>query len=965
MVLGLRTFVMAAMIAAIAGIQFYWLSDRVTVLYLLDQSDSIPALQQERMFRFVVETVQRHRDSGRQDQAGMIVFAADAAIEVPPAPYPLPLLRPQDCNPGRPDATNLEAAFELALAVMPEGSRRRIVLVSDGNQNLGEVGGVMSRVAAAGIGVDVLAIPPDGLADVLVEKIDLPGDVRRGQKFEARVVLTAAVPAERSRSISGRLSVTRQSGGAEQLLVDEKVTLSPGKNVFPFITQNEEVTAYTYSATFVADSPADDAIAQNNTAITYSLVRGKGRVLLVEPWDSPGQYQLLVDSLRKAELEVVVQGSDSLYGSLADLQPFDAVILAGVPRLGGGQDNAIIGFTDNQIELLVGNTQQLGCGLLMLGGPEALGAGGWAGTKLEEAMPVDFDIKNQKVSPVGALQLVIDSSGSMAGENMALCKAAAMEAVKALQPSDYIGVIHFDSQPHEIVPMQKVAGRTHILPRIASIQAGGGTDVYPAMQRGYFSLRNIDASTKHMIVLTDGLTPEADFTGLVRKMRDDGITVSGVAVGEGADVNLMLQIAAAGGGNHYYVKSARAVPRILVRESRRVRRGLIHENPSGIDPVVEVSHPIVGGLGPAPPPITGFVMTTPKVNPLVQTVMTSPLPTGQDNALLACWQYGLGRTAVWSTDAGQRWTTAWASWPGFDKFFEQLLRWLMRPTGTSDQWTIATQYRDGQVRVVATALDPENQAQSVVPMQATVLVSDLNPVSLQMRPVTQGRYVGTFPAVASGAYFVNVIPGGGSASLVTGVSVPYSDEYRLRELNEPLLGRLAAIAPRGGISGEAYPPLTESVSELAAQINPFRSGLTSDKTIRDIWTWAVLLACSLFWIDIFTRRVAISFGWAQQAWNYVRRQHAPEPAPLQRLDSLRASMQAARSSRAATAARFEPLVNTETLGRDRTKDADGSTATVQPPSIAGGPTATAEDIAQPSYTERLLEAKRKAKHRSS
>ena len=43
------------------------------------------------------------------------------------------------------------------------------------------------------------------------------------------------------------------------------------------------------------------------------------------------------------------------------------------------------------------NTQQMGSGLVMLGGPNSFGAGGWTNTELEKAMPVDFQIDNAKV----------------------------------------------------------------------------------------------------------------------------------------------------------------------------------------------------------------------------------------------------------------------------------------------------------------------------------------------------------------------------------------------------------------------------------------------------------------------------------------------------------------------------------------------------------------------------------------
>jgi len=934
-----RTAVVIAVVMAIAGLQIVWQTDRVTVLYLLDQSESVPEEKRAQMLDYAIENVRLHRDAAREDRVGLIVFGADATIEIPPFAENLPNNFRLDGLPGRSDATNLESALQLAQAVMPEDSRRRIVLISDGNQTLGDASTALARLAQAGIGIDVMPVTIAESADVLVEKIDLPSDIRRGQTFEARVVLNCFVQANRKEPVAGRLNVTRQVGGEEQLLMDQQIELSPGKNVFPLTHRIDEAAPYTYTAKFVPDSPSDDAIAGNNSATAYTYVRGQGRVLFIEPWNSIGGYRLLADQLRKADIEVTMQTSNALFGSLAELQAYDAVILAGVPRTSGDSAESISAFSDDQIEMLVRNTQQLGCGLLMIGGPEALGAGGWAGTKLEEAMPVDFEIKNLKVAAVGALQLVIDSSGSMQGEKMTLCKAAAIEAAKALQPTDMIGVIAFDSTPREVVPLQKVAGRSHIVPKIARIAADGGTDLFPAMEKGFLALRKADASTKHMIVLTDGQTPPNRFRELATRMRADGITVSGVAVGPDADVNLMRQIASVGGGKVYHVLSPKAIPKILMREARRVSRGLIHEDPAGFSPKIAFPHTILSGLDSPPPSLSGFVMTTPKSSPLVQTVMTSPVPIGQENPLLAVWQYGLGRTAVLTTDAGERWATNWVSWPGYEKLFEQLVRWLMRPTGDTGKFNIATQFRDGEVQVVVNALDQSAEFLNFLPMNASVLDPNMKPIPLQMRQTAPGRYVGTFPADAPGNFFVNVVPQAGTAPLTTGVSVPYSDEYRLRELNEPLLRSLASTTPRGGLAGELLSPLSAEVIRLAGQANPFRIGLSSDRSIRDAWPWAVLVACCLFLVDIFTRRVSVSLGWIQNAWSTWRGLPVDPIPAMERLDTLRIAKQSAVRSHDTANVRYQP------------------TPISAPATFASD---HADDESQ-SYTQRLLNAKRSAK----
>lgn len=959
----LRSAVVLAVVCALAGVQLVRISDRLTVLYLLDQSDSIPPDLRRRSLEFAIDSVRQHRNAARQDQAGLIVFGRQAAVEVPPYADRLPAVTRLEGQLLRGDATDLEAALKLAQAVMPEETRRRIVLISDGIQTQGDARAAAARLAESGIGIDVVPVAVDAVGDVLVEKVDLPNDIRRGQRFEARVVLNHFAPAAASRPVRGRLNVTRRVGAEDELLLDQPIELAAGKNVIPLTHQIDQAAAYTYTATFIPESPEDDAIAENNRAEAYTYVRGRGRVLLIEPWDSPGQYQLMVDQLRQADIEVIVQPSNALFGSLAELQAYDAVILAGVPRSSGDSSESIVGFSDEQIEMLARSTQQLGCGLLMIGGPEALGAGGWAGTKLEQAMPVDFEIKNLKVTATGALQLVLDTSGSMQGEKLALCKAAAIQAVNALQPHDSIGLITFDTQPKEIVPMQRVGSRRHIQSRIATIAAGGGTDLFPAMELGYKRLRQADGSTRHMICLTDGLTPAKPFAELTRRMRDEGITVSSVAVGADADDKLMQRIATWGGGRMYKVMSPRAVPKILMREARRVSRGLIHEQPSGLQPEVAFPHAVLSGIDSDLPPLKGFVMTTPKSNPLVQTVLTSPVPTGQVNPLLSVWQYGLGRTAVWSTDAGHRWAADWTGWAGYEKFYTQLVRWLMRPVGESGKYSVATQLRDGQVKVVVSALDDSDDFLNFLPMNASVLDPEMKPVPLRLRQTAPGRYEGTFPAEASGNYFVNVVPQAGTAPLTTGVTVPYSDEYRLRQLNRPLLQSLASTKPRGGQPGQLLPPLDGTAQPSSDVANPFRSGLASDRTLRDIWPWLLLVFCWLFLCDIFVRRVAISFGWLPAAWAAIAGRAAPVSETIPRLDSLKAA-----KASVATAASERRGVRYQAVGQDRRQPDAVSDLEANPPdrqAVRWAVPQTDEPPADehPSYTQRLLEAKRRASPR--
>lgn len=966
--LGFRTAVILVIVAALAGIQLVWVTDRTTVVYLLDQSDSIPAARRRQMLDYAIASVKRHRDVSREDRAGLVIFGREASIEIPPFDDEIPPLRRLDSYLGKTDATNLEAALKLAQAAMPEDSKRRIVILSDGNETVGDARAAVTRLAESGIGIDVVPVVIDSTSEILVEKIDLPTDIRKGQPFEARVVVSNYVAGDREEPVTGRLSVTRRIGGEAQLLLDEPVELSPGKNVFPLRHQIDEPAPYTYEATFVPDSEADDSVAQNNTATAYTYVRGKGRVLLIEPWDSPGGFRLMSDQLRKADIEVIVQPSNSLFGSIAELQAYDAVILAGVPRSSGDSADSITSFSDDQIEMLVRNTQQLGCGILMIGGPEAFGAGGWTGTKLEEAMPVDFRIRNSKVQAVGALAMIMHASEMAQGNHWQ--KVVARSAIEQLGAADYAGVLHWDVAGDKWLwggtrgMLEVGPNRRAMLAQVGRMTPGDMPAFDPAMKMAVRGLMNAPASMRHCIIISDG-DPSDPSAATIQAFKEREITISTVAIASHgpAESQRLQGIATATGGKHYVVQDGRALPKIFQREARRVSRPLVFEPPGGVSPQIVYPHPLLDGLDRQLPPINGFVLTEVKDNPLAQVLIRSPQPDQPENAtVLAVWSYGLGRTAVLTTDAGERWAAPWTGWPGYDKFFSQLVRWLMRPTGDTGKFTISTQSRDGEVQVVVNALDQDDDFLNFLPMNASVLDPDMKPVPLQMRQTAPGRYVGTFPADSSGNFFVNVVPEAGAVPLTTGVTVPYSDEYRLRETNDLLLRSLVATAPRGGSAGEVFAPLDESaIGDLVASANPFRGGLADARSIRDVWPWAVLVGCCVFFFDVFVRRVAIGMGWVSTAWDAIRGGKAEPALANVRIDSLMVTKERIgdemRRQRAAT--RYEPTsaASSSPIPGPETKKGTSIESGLPTPS-GSAPMPAGEEK---SYTERLLEAKRRAK----
>ncbi len=974
--LTLRTLVLLLVIAALAGVQWIWSSDKVTVIYLLDQSDSIPIAKRQLMLEYAMKSVKEHRNQGRKDRAGLIVFGREASIEIPPMDEMFPPISQTESNFGKSDGTNLEAALKLAQASFLEDSARRVVILTDGNQTLGSAEATAQRLRESGIGIDTVPVRLDTTSEVLVEKIDIPGFVRQGQTVDARVVINRYCEPGQERDIPGKLIVKRRLGNRMDILMEGRYTLDRDVNVIPISHKIEETAGFMYEAEFLPDDPLEnDTIAQNNRATAFTYARGRGRVMLIEDASNPGNYTPMVEALRRSDIEVDVVDSNSLFTSLIELQSYDSVILAGVPRTTGDDATQVLAFTDDQIGMLVQSAQQFGMGILMLGGPEAFGAGGWTNTKLEEAMPVNFAIKNSKVEAVGALAMVMHASEIAEGNYWQ--KVIGRSALEALGPQDYCGVVQYDMSGDKWLwgdktGMAKVGeNKSMMRSRMSRMTPGDMPNFDSSLQMALRSLRVVPASVKHMIVISDG-DPNAASQNVLNGFVNQKIKISTVAVGAHGPAGHaeLKRIAAVTGGSYYVVTNPNALPKIFMREARRVARPLVFEPEGGINPQIKVAHEVLSGIKGPLPKISGFVLTERKDSPLVEVPLLSPRPEEPATATIwATWTYGLGRTAVFTSDAGKRWATEWVDSPIYDQFFSQLVRWTMRPTENDAKINVATNVKEGRVQVVVTALDAEDQYMNYLEMNTSVVGPDLKPMAVTMRQVAPGRYVGEFTPEGTGSYMLRVLPGSGKSPVVTGVTVPFSDEYRVRQANLRLLEQLAGQKPKGGLSGVFGPALERSAMNQLLETNSYRGGLPPAKSLQDVWATAVLIGASLFFADVFIRRVALDWGLplrmlaARLKGRKSSVQDRERQATLDRLRS-RKSTVSDDIDRQRASTQFEP--DAESL---ETSSASGnaaasfgiasSDAPARDPRTPEKPKLEAEQ--EQSYTSRLLDAKRKAK----
>lgn len=688
------------------------------------------------------------------------------------------------------------------------------------------------------IPIDTVPLKVRDTPEVQVAAVEVPAQVREGEPFYVEVVINS------NHEDEGLVEVFR---GAHKVLSENR-KLKPGENRFRFqqsIT-GERLAQYTVKI----GGLKTDTLLDNNTESGLVFTTGKPRVLLIE--SDPKLAQQLVWALQQEEIEVDVRPVEGMPESLADLQNYELLALSNVPATA---------LSQRQMELARTYVQDLGGGFMMLGGDQSFGLGGYYKTVLEEILPVRSDFEKEKEKPSLGMVLVIDKSGSMGGDKMEMAKEAAKSAAELLGPRDQLGVIAFDGDYYVVSEFQSAANKARIIDDISRIEAGGGTTMYPAMEEAYNILQGSTAKLKHVIMLTDGISSPGDFEGMAQQMVSSRMTCSCVAVGEGSDIKLLEDIARIGQGRYFEATDPATLPQIFAKETMTASKSAINEQP--FVPQVIRPTPALGDIDfETAPFLLGYVVTRPKAT------CEFILATEAGDPLLCWWRYGLGTTVAFTSDAKSRWGAEWLTWPGYSKFWAQVVRQSMRKNDVKGVIVDVKQERR-RATVTLDAIDPTGKFLNQAETEVTVIDPQLGQRKLEMKQTAPGRYVAEFDTNASGAYHMNLSQKTAGGTLLhqqtRGLIVGYPDELRLRPTNEELLKSLAAA------TGGRFDPRPEDLfAEPALPTGSPGLGTTSANTQRTVprstplWPYLVSVAILLFVLDVALRRIDFSLWWPRR-----------------------------------------------------------------------------------------------------
>lgn len=626
----LKALSLVAILLALAEPRLNISDTKVAVAVLVDTSASVSETDLQRASQ-IANSIADHR--GRHWMRVIPFARSTRALNRNEQQKPWKLL-PASGEAGR--ATDLEAAIREAVAALPAGMVPRVALISDGKETKGSIARAAWQAQQLNIPIDTFSLAGRAQPALRLESISLPSLAFTGEQFPIDLVVSApkSGPAEVDLAAEGRT------------LGRTQVSLAAGTNPVRLHASLNSPGALDLS---IAIRSRDAGEVRFDQAV---MLR-RPRILYISQ-DAVNVNSHLTATLTAAQFDIQ-RVTDFANSNLSDYQLviFDNWDLEN-----------ILAQRKEDIEKYV----KQGGGVLVIGGERNMYL---EGKKVEDALDRALPAKLAPPrSPEGtAVVLIIDKSSSMEGRKMELARLAAIGVVDNLRPIDLVGVLIFDNSFQWAVPMRRAEDRTLIKRLISGITPDGGTQIAPALNEAYRRILPANATYKHIVLLTDGISEEGDSMELSREALLKRITISTVGLGQDVNRAYLEKIAQFAGGKAYFLNEPSGLEQILLRDVMEHTGTTAVERP--LSPTVMKHAEILDGVAiDTAPALKGYVKFIAK--PTAETIL------GIDrDPLLSRWQYGLGRSAVFASDAKARWAADWVTWKGYDKFWTNLCRDLL------------------------------------------------------------------------------------------------------------------------------------------------------------------------------------------------------------------------------------------------------------------------------------------------
>lgn len=918
---GLRACLYILIVLAMCEPQLVLPERAGTVVVVVDRSASMPGDAAARQLEAIALL---HASMSPDDRLAVVSFGERVAMEQEPSVQSVP----QFAQAVGGDASDLSGALRRALALIPDDAAGRVLVLSDGRFTGSDPRTEAARAAARDVPIDYRELARPRTRDLAITHVDAPGSVQPGESF----MITGWVQASAAQEIDYELrrgNVTIATGTRE---------IPAGISRLTFRDRAEAVQSMDYQLRLTASAgTGTDPVPENNVGRFIVGVHGDKPLLIVTR--SPGRG--LARLLKEAGLAVETVEPEQMRGTLAEMSDYAGVLLENVPATE---------LPSGALDQLAALVESAGVGLMMTGGQQSFGPGGYYQSAIDPILPVSMELRQEHRKLSLAIVIALDRSGSMAipvpdgRTKMDLANLGSAQVLDMLGPMDELGVIAVDSAPHTIINLAPVRDKATLKKKILSIDSmGGGIFIYEALAASAGMLAEATPATRHIILFADAQdsVEEGKYKTLLEKARKANMTVSVIGLGSDKDpyAPLLRDIASRGGGRAFFTQDPKKLPQLFAQDTFVVARS------SFIDEQTPVRN--TGALSA----LTGRAFTDPldvggyNLNYLKPDAQLALVTRDEYTApLVASWQAGLGRVAVYTGEADGKFTGPIADWPQLGDLLASLTRWTAARDRSLPDTLLARQRLDNGTLLVELMLDPERPEQSLsAEPKVNVLVGQPGQppqrIELPMRYTEPDTLAARVPLTGTQVAVATLDLGSTGSATLSPARLLYSPEYMPSTRDGQAALRNLANVTQG-----------QARTELGA----IWGDLVPIKRFQSVAHWLWLAAVVVLMLEVLERRTA----WVSQLAIAVRSYRGA---------TRKKATEDEESEEPAKAAMRRPvLIKKKKRAASATGTATGKAAKQKQPDLSAGPKPAADDAGEQSgdMLSALQQAKRIADKRT-
>jgi uncharacterized membrane protein len=840
-----RALIVALLAGAAADPRWSGHRHDATVVFLIDRSASIDDAGLARAWQRAGEL---RAALGDDEHAAAIQFDSAAEVAVAPGdPWAVPAKLRSDGTAQ--DATDLAGAIRLGLGLIPPGGGGQLVLLGDGRATTGEVPAAITAAALRGIPISV--VPSEAVHDdPAIAQVALDSDrVRTGATLKGHVDVDAG-------GVTGKGRVSIRVAGTE--VASTEVELTGGHVQVPFTyALPESVAPGVVSVDAALQVEGTDRDPGNDRSETRLVVDKPPHVVILD--GDEGGATPLAAALKADQIDatIVPAASD---GAPPDLTDADLVILANAPARGGLASGVLDDALGEKLVKWVND----GGGLLVLGGPQAFD-GNYAANRIADALPIEIEPMTPELDSSATVIVILDQSGSMGARvggqtKLALAAEGASAVIRVLRSFDHVGVMAVEDRVNWVIEPRLIGGDSAELERkVRDVEVGGdGIFIYTSLVAARDTIDKATTPLKHVILFSDTTDAAEQVKGIdygefegwpskrpnsiqiAKEMKEKGVTLSVIGVGEGKDgpfdyatyvddeddTDFLRELARVGGGRYYRTTDAKQLRGLFVQDARRLIDNKAREEDITLEQLAP--YPALDGIDvKQAPPLHGYQELKPR--PAAQVVLQNQ----HGDPMLVRWPYGLGEVAVWTSDAGPRWSNDWLTWPGYARFWTQMVRASLRRR-EGDAQAIEADVAGDAATVRVVRRDDRTNA----PVPKAHVISDGQPRELPLHVAAPGVYEARVDIPPGHEPTVELVDDKGKVTEHRTILRPASTELRARGPDTAALSALAAST-----GGTVNPTTIRAAGRDATATHP-------------LGAWLLLLALMLLPADAALRRVA-------------------------------------------------------------------------------------------------------------